>query len=193
MTANLQSARKAIEAELSYSQQGIAYWCARAEALESALHQLEAAELSGPDDASGRRTIAEQPPMRRRARLSHADTDEDRETAPPRSTHRARGRQRRGAARKEPSGTESGLPTTGGDFWLSLITDQPQSAAEILHRAIATLGLTPDQKPQIQKLRQRVFPALAALVSAHKVADAGAGRGRRFFQEETTIVHPVHT
>ena len=75
------------------------------------------------------------------------------------------------------------LPPTGGDFWLNLVSDQPQSAVDISNAAITALSIAPEQKGRIQKLKQRVSPALASLVSSQKIKDSGAGRERRFFKE----------
>jgi chromosome segregation ATPase len=152
MASNLKSAKQAIEAELSHTRQGLAYYAARVEALESALHQLES--VDGSANASSNE-----------ANAKNLKENEGK-----------RGRKARGEAKE--------LPKTGGDFWLELVSDEPKSAVDISNAAIAALGINPGQKEHIQKLKQRVSPALAGLVSAHKIKDSGAGRERRFFKTD---------
>jgi hypothetical protein len=164
MTTNLQSARQAIKAELTHAKEGVAYYTARVQALESALQQLESVE--GVGSASSK---AEKP--RKNAK-------------PGKGAEVKRGRQARVTNGEAKRASANDLPSTGGEFWLKLIGSQPQSAVDISNAAIAVLGLKPDQKKAIQRLKQRVAPALAGLVSAHKIKDSGAGRERRFFKSE---------
>lgn len=159
MVSNLKAARQAIEAELSHAKQGMAYYISRVEALEIALQQLE--NVEGEKSAAG-----------------------------PQAGERQRGRKAQGGgAKRGPKPRAAGsnkadsLPSTGGDFWLKLVSSQPQSAVDISNAAISALGITPDQKGRIQKLKQRVSPALASLVASQKIKDSGAGRERRFFKE----------
>lgn len=161
MATNLQSAKQAIEAELSHARQGAAYYAARVQALESALNQL--ASVEGSAGAS--------PEAKPRGNAKVRKVSEAR-----------RGRQPGGASVAGKRASANGLPSTGGEFWLTLISDRPQSAVDIASAAIAVLGIKPDQKKQIQKLKQRVAPALAGLISAHKIQDSGSGRERRFFK-----------
>jgi hypothetical protein len=79
--------------------------------------------------------------------------------------------------------TEGDLPPTGGDFWLRLITNQPQSAREILEAAVKAIGILPS-KEQLKKLSQRQTNALHNMVKAKMVSDAGSGRARRFFRAQ---------
>ncbi|MFC3110493.1 hypothetical protein ACFQAT_08620 [Undibacterium arcticum] len=73
------------------------------------------------------------------------------------------------------------IPSTGGDFWTKLITDQPQSAPDILKAAIAQLGMTPSQDLNA-KLSARMTNALTQLVKSKQIKDSGARRERRFFK-----------
>ncbi|MFD2274608.1 hypothetical protein ACFS07_35505 [Undibacterium arcticum] len=57
------------------------------------------------------------------------------------------------------------IPSTGGDFWIKLITDQPQSAPDILKAAIAQLGLT-STKDLKSKLSARMTNALGHLIKS---------------------------
>jgi hypothetical protein len=166
MTSNLKSARKAIEAELAHARKGAAYYAARVEALESALQQLEHVEDGASLAGKGASTQNATPTAARRSRKSAASNG-----------HASAGR--RGVKRAAASGD---LPTTGGEFWLELVGPQPQSAVDISNAAASKLGIGADQKAKIQKLKQRVAPALASLVSAHKIQDSGSGRERRFFR-----------
>jgi hypothetical protein len=154
MTPNLKLARQAVATELNFAKQGMAYYLSRVEALEQALDQLES--------------------------VSTGHTE-------PAKTKTAAGRKGKAAQPKDRPRMKAGaregrnFPTTGGDFWLELITDQPQSAVDIANAAAVVLGFA-DDKAQVQVLKQRVSPALNALVESKKVKDAGAGRERRFFK-----------
>lgn len=183
MTPNLTSARQAIQALLSHARQGAAFYSARVEALETALTQLEnvdtddmelldtnedlSAKRSGPKKRAGKRG--------RPARNTESAASTGRKTVSGPSTRGRRGR-------KAASGEQGGLPTTGAEFWLELVTDEPKSAVEIANAAAAHLGLGPEEKTQIQKLKQRVAPALATLISTQKIQHAGTGRQRRYFR-----------
>lgn len=176
MASNLQSARQAIKAELSYAKQGAAYYEARVEALETALHQLDNVEGDTPANGSKARAGTDSPKSNggtrlRRTRVANGSAGQHAGAA-------KRGRKRVAAKHA------NDVPATGGDFWLKLVSEQPRSAVDIANAAIETLGIAPDQKDQILKLKQRVSPALAGLVSAHKIRDSGAGRARRFYKSD---------
>lgn len=186
MASNLKSARQAIEAELAHARQGAIYYSTRVEALEAALEQLESVEAEG--DTSTRASKrganstngAKQAESRRGRKRRSASGTAPRGAAAgtPRQQHSQKSRTARA------SRGSSSLPTTGGEFWLKLVSDEPRSAVDISNAAIEALGIRPDQKDEIQKLKQRVSPALAGLLSAHKIQDTGAGRERRFFRSE---------
>jgi hypothetical protein len=156
--SNLESAKAAIEAELSHAKQGLAYYNSRIDSLEKMLTQL--ASVSGSIEGisgvvkgnRGRKPLVSK-------------------TAKP-------GKQKK--LGKESSGGNE-LPFTGADFWPNLVHEQPRSASEILKAAISTLGFTPT-KLQAQKLAGRMTFALNALVKAKKIQDSGKGRERRFFK-----------
>jgi hypothetical protein len=164
MATNLQSAKQAIKAELSHARQGVAYYTARVQALENTLQQLASVE--------GEASVAPGAEMpTKSAKLTKV-------------AGAKRGRKARAANGEGKRAAANGLPTTGGEFWLKLVNSQPQSAVDISNAAVAVLGLKADQKQEIQKLKQRVAPALAGLLSAHKIKDTGAGRERRFFKAD---------
>jgi hypothetical protein len=194
MTPNLTSARKAIQAELSHARQGMDFYSARVEALETALTQLESVE--GDETVqreNGRRKTGNgnerqsEPARRGRKARSAKNTESGSASRAAKTPAQAGKRSARSArsARNESGGAGEGtLPTTGTDFWLKLVTDEPRSAVEIANAAAQEIGIKPEQKVQIQKLKQRVAPALATLVASKKVRDTGVGRERRFFKKE---------
>lgn len=189
MVSNLKSARHAIEAELSHARQGIAYYEARVEALEIALHQLD--NVEAPAEAPAKRAkykgkSSGQKAGATRGRGLHrmAGKNAAKAASGAQGTSVSSGKQRERGTKPRTAGSDTGegLPTTGAEFWLNLVNEQPRSAVDISNAAIATLGIKPDQKRQIQKLKQRVAPALANLVATQKIRDSGAGRERRFFR-----------
>jgi hypothetical protein len=183
LTPNLTSARQAIQAELSHARQGAAFYSARVEALETALTQLESVEsddlalLDTDEDSKTTRTATKKRAGKRGrpARKAESASGSGRKAASDAPTRARKGKK---AASRDDQGE---LPTTGADFWLELVTDEPKSAVDIANAAAAHLGLGDDQKTQIQKLKQRVAPALATLVATQKIQHAGTGRQRRYF------------
>lgn len=188
MASNLKSARQAIEAELTHAKKGIAYYTARVEALENALHQLENVEGEESSAAMKRRTknrMVEAGSRRKASRAAQNNKNQDdNESA---ASGRRRAVTKRSASQRVTSRPRkaSALPQTGSEFWLSLVNEQPRSAVDIANAAIDALGIQPDQAEQIQKMKQRVSPALAGLVASQKIKDSGAGRERRFFLSES--------
>lgn len=179
MTPNLASARKAIQAELLHAKDGMAFYSARVEALETALTQLEsvegdATETAERGSASGKAQQAGESRRGRKPRTARSAA----------GTASARPQKQGRKARGERAPKEEGqLPTTGASFWLDLVTAEPRTAVEIANAAVSMLGIESGQKDKIQKLKQRVAPALTALVSSQKIKDSGAGRARRFFRD----------
>src|SRR4051794_20066193 len=126
--SNLQSAKSAIEAEIMHMRQGVAFYQSRLETLEKTLDQLDSVSL--PEDIVQIEESGKRP-----------------------SSARTKAAYKKGRGRRSvtiASGKE--LPTTGGEYWLDLVSGQPQSGAEILRQAIAKLGFHPS-KLQVQKLR----------------------------------------
>ena len=149
---SLSSAKEAIKAELAHVRQGAEYYQSLASALEEALAKLESVESEGTE------------PTRRGRKPG---------------TARKAAKRGRPAGRPAKSSGEK-LPTTGMDFWLKLISDEPKSASDILHAAVSELGIEPTGD-QMKKLSQRQTYALNTLVKENKIADSGARRTRRFF------------
>ncbi|HJV81754.1 hypothetical protein [Noviherbaspirillum sp.] len=157
--SKLQSAKSAIEAEIAHAKQGLAYYQSRIDDLEQTLSQLDSiiASESAPATQRGRRQ--KQP-------LSEGN------------------RAKRGRTKHVVKDIATGgmdLPSTPSEYWMDLITDQPQTAPEILKSAVDSLGFTPSPA-QVQKLRQRLTPALQALLKSEKIRDSGSRRERRFFK-----------
>jgi hypothetical protein len=156
--SNLESAKAAIQAELSHAKQGLTYYRSRIDSLEKML-----AQLAIVGDSSQGLSAVVKGKRGRKPLVAKAGKP---------------GKQKRGG--KESSGGNE-LPFTGADFWPNLVHEQPRSASEILKAAISSLGFTPT-KLQAQKLAGRMTFALNALVKANKIQDSGKGRERRFFK-----------
>jgi hypothetical protein len=159
--SNLVSAKQALRAELAHARQGAAYYQSLAETLEEALEKLEHVNEVGTPRRNARRGEA-------------ANATSATAAAMPARRGRKPGAAGRGMR-------DRSLPSTAKDFWPSLITDQPQSASEILQAAVDKLGITPNED-QLKKLQQRATFALNTLVKKKAIEDSGSGRGRRFFR-----------
>ena len=92
----------------------------------------------------------------------------------------AKGKASQKPVKKSKEKVEGELPSTGGDYWPNLITSEPQSASEVLQKAIDGLGFTPT-KAQLTKLANRETFALNSLVKEGRIQDSGKGRERRYF------------
>jgi hypothetical protein len=153
--SNLKSARQAIQAELEHARQGVLFYQMRVAALEEALAKLDSVET-----VNGRTS-----------NLSKGG-----------GSGKPTGQAKRGRkARSHAAGNGTELPPTGKGFWPNLVTDEPQSAKEILNAAIKALHISPT-KESIKKLSQRQTAALNGLVKTKRVGDSGSGRERRFFR-----------
>lgn len=183
LTPNITSARQAIQAELSHARQGAAFYSARVEALETALNQLESVDTDElaleQDERKKTKKAGAKKAAGKRGRPARAAAEAD--SRGRKATNSSPQRARRGK-KASAKGQEAALPTTGTDFWLDLVTDEPKSAVDIANTAAAHLGLGDDDKTRIQKLKQRVAPALATLVATEKIQHTGSGRQRRYFK-----------
>lgn len=151
---SLASAKEALKAELAHVRQGAEYYQSLALALEEALAKLESVEFEEAEPTK--------PRQQKRAAAKKAVVKRGRPGRPAKSAGGNR------------------LPSTGMDFWLKLISDEPKSASDILNAAVAELGIDPN-RDQLKKLSQRQTYALNTLVKENKIADSGARRTRRFF------------
>lgn len=152
--SKLKDAIKALKAELFHAQQGMAFYARRVEALEQALRQIEGVDVGqAVNKAASTSRATRQPAVTTRRSVKSRATGT--------------------------GGAE--LPSTGGDFWSSMISHEQISAPEILRAAIDKLGFTPS-KEQVRKLSARMTMALNALVKTHQIQDTGRGRARRYFK-----------
>lgn len=157
--ARNQSAAKVIEDELKQARQAVTFYTKRIEALEDILATLSSIDV--PVTASrGRAT-------------KKANTAK----APKKVAEKAGAR-----------GTRSSkLPATGKEFWLGLLTDTPQSAAEVFKTAIATLRIRPNPDDR-KKLSQRMANALSILAKDGQVKGEGERRTRLYSRKISNTV-----
>lgn len=163
MTNYLESAKAALEAEIAHAKQGVAHFSTRVEALEKTLLHIVAVD-GGVLDVER----AEAAASIKGAKKSKPETVKPIKPVKKVRTPRA-------------AKGDGGLPFTGGNYWYGLVTVEPQSATEILQKAIGKLGFAPD-KDQIRKLSFRQTFALNEMVNLRRIKDSGTGRERRFFK-----------
>lgn len=156
--SNLKSAELAIQAELDYARQGLAYYQSKVEALEDALAKVHSVQT----------VLSEEGNVPRAAKSRNSAA------AAPKS---------QGKRRAQPAAEDEKLPSTGKDFWPSLLNDEPQSPAEILAAAVKALGITPSAD-QTKKLSQRQANALSVMAKNGDIGTVGDGRSRRYFRKE---------
>jgi hypothetical protein len=166
--SNLKDARDAIQLEIDHVKSGFAYYQARMAGLERALNQLKTLGEEHPTAAIKAAAPAIAQPA---AAAAPAKKQKKGKTV-----RKARSTKSQGASKQV-----AALPSTGGDFWRSLITEQPQGASEILKAAIGRCGFELT-KEQIRQLGGRQTFAINALVKTKKIKDLGTGRDRRFFK-----------
>ncbi len=160
--SNISTAKSSLHAELAHVQSGLAYYQARVEALNAALHQLD--EIGDEIDA-----------------------ELDMEEAKPARKARAGRRGRRAAVAQKAekparrSRGASRLPTTGGDFFPDLIGEQKQTMTELLQAAAAQIPFKTNAEEQKQ-LRSRLVAAVNHMLQAGKIRDEGKGRQRVYFR-----------
>lgn len=150
--SNIKRAFDAIKAEIQLAREGAAYYQDRIESLEDAL-----ARITGVDavQVAAKKGRAKREPVVSQERKSAKKT-----TA-------------RAAADK--------LPSTGKEFWPSLLGAEPMSSAEIFNAAVAALAIQPN-KDQSKKLAQRQANALSILTKEGVISSTGKGRERRYFK-----------
>lgn len=167
--SNLNTAKLAIEAEIAHAKKGMAYYTSRVKALEQTL--LELTQMNEIDEVP-----ADGPqPNQSRAKRSAVPAKAKAKT---KMKSRVASSSKGNGAIKE----VGALPSTGKDYWPSLLSEQPQTAPAILASAISRLGFEPTRE-QIKKLSQRQTFALNTLVKAGAIQDSGTGRERVFFKK----------
>lgn len=78
----------------------------------------------------------------------------------------------------------SSFPETGLAFWLKHITKSARTAPEIALLAAESLNIDPQKdRATFSVLKNRIGPALAALVKSSQITDSGSGRERRYFKK----------
>jgi len=155
------TAIKTIEAEIRYARDGLEYYRTCVDTLEKVLAQLKKFEK-------------QHAPSSRRGRGKAAMPRSPEEIMAEMIGARAGKRVAR-VAESHP------LPYTGGDYWYNLVTREPRTAAQILHKSIDSLGFEPTRE-QVHKLRLRVVAALNSLVADKRIKDSGSGRERVYFK-----------
>jgi hypothetical protein len=152
--ARTQSAAQVIKDELKQARQAVTFYTKRIEALEDILATLSS--IDAPVTASRSRAA-------KKAATSKVPT--------------------KTAEKPERTGAKgirsSKLPATGKDFWLGLLTDTPQSAADVFKAAIATLRIRPNPEDR-KKLSQRMANALSILAKDGAIKGEGEHRSRLY-------------
>lgn len=159
--ANLGPAAKAVEQELNHARQGMQYYAKLVENLEGVLETLTT--LDTP--ATGTRTRTRTAAAPAKVKGKTADT--------PKATATKGAKQ-------------SKLPSTGKDFWPTLLTDTPQPASEVLKAAINALGIKPDADDR-KKLTQRMSNALSVMAKNGDIKAEGSARARLYSKK--TVIH----
>lgn len=158
--ANLGPAAKAVEQELNHARQGMQYYAKLVENLEGVLETLTT--LDTPTTGARTRTRTAVPTNGRR-----------------KSSDKTKAAVTKGAK-------QSRLPSTGKDFWPTLLTDTPQPASEVLKAAINALGIKPDADDR-KKLTQRMSNALSVMAKSGEIKAEGSARARLYSKK--TLVH----
>lgn len=148
--AKVQSAANAIEIELKEARQAVAFYTRRIEDLEDILATL--ASIDAPSTSRGKGTG--------KKAATRA------QTAKP-------------AASASKGARSTKLPPTGKDFWPGLLTDTPQSSAQVFKAAIAALRIRPNPEDR-KKLSQRMANALSTLAKNGDINAEGDRRTRLY-------------
>lgn len=175
--SNIQSAKSAVEAELANARGGMAHYTSRIAALEKALAEIvkvdaPSIEASAPSAKKKEKKAAAAVGAKAPKAVEKKPVD----AAAPVKAQKA-GKKSASTAK----GAGGDLPSTGGDFWPNLVSDQPKSASELLQAAVDSFGF-PVTNEQRKKISQRQTFAINSLVKSGKIKDSGSGRDRRFFK-----------
>ena len=161
--SNISTVKSALEAEIQYAKQGIAFYAARIVAIEHIIIQLD--EL---------RADAGAPSITATAKRGKAHS-----ASLPTASDVARSIKPSKAAKGAKSARASVLPKTGNAFWQSLLSITPMSNRELLDAAITSLQIRPTTN-DLQKLKQRLANAITNMTKDGAMHSAGSGRERRF-------------
>lgn len=149
--AKVQSAASAIEIELKEARQAVAFYTRRIEDLEDILATL--ASIDAPSTTS-------------RGKGTGKKAATKAQTAKP-------------AASSSKGVRSTKLPPTGKDFWPGLLTDTPQSSAQVFKAALAALRIRPNPEDR-KKLSQRMANALSTLAKNGEINAEGDRRTRLY-------------
>lgn len=149
--AKVQSAANAIEIELKEARQAVAFYTRRIEDLEDILATL--ASINAPSTTSRGKGPGKKAATRP-------------QTAKP-------------AASASKGARSTKLPPTGKDFWPGLLTDTPQSSAQVFKAALAALRIRPNPEDR-KKLSQRMANALSTLAKNGDINAEGDRRTRLY-------------
>lgn len=150
--SNIKIAVQALTAELENARAGASHYAAQVEALSDALSKLQA--FSGAVAA----------PAAKRGRPAKAVTANHAKEKTPK-------RGKRNLSRE--------LPSTGGDYWLNYLTDEPSRPNEILQRAIDALPFIPSPN-QVSKLGFRLRSWLKVMEDTKRISGQGERHEHRY-------------
>ena len=156
--SNMMGIKTALDAEIKYAKEGIAFYSTRIAALEKMIQQL--------DLLDGIREMATPTGKKKRAgstKTAAASMDDGGVSAISAANDRS-----------------VKLPATTAKFWLSLLSEEPISNKDIIKGAIAALKLRPTPA-DLTKLKQRLANAITIMTKDGSMQSEGTGRARRFF------------
>lgn len=78
-------------------------------------------------------------------------------------------------------GKEKSLPKTPTEFWIGLLTEEPQKMAGILSAAAEKLGVKMEDDENIKVLRARQSNVLQKLIEDGKIKSEGSRQDRTYF------------
>lgn len=152
--AKVQSAVKVIETELKEARRAVEFYEKRVAALEDVLSTVTNIESTVASGGAAKRAVAKKGPAPKV---------------------------------KKPAGKtarSSKLPSTGKDFWPSLLTETPQSSVQIFKAATAALRIRPSAEDR-KKLSQRMSNALSVLAKNGEINAEGGPRTRLYSRKVT--------
>lgn len=167
--ARMQSAAKVIQDELKQARQAVAFYSKRVEDLEDVLTTIT--NIDAPVSTSRGRS-AQKAATKKGVPTKAASAKAASAKAAPAKAAKTGGRGTRSAT----------LPATGKDFWPNLLTDKPQSSAEVFKAALAALRIRPNPEDR-KKLLQRMSNALSVLAKDGQI-NAEGGRRTRLYSKK---------
>ena len=171
--SNITSAKSSLRAELAHVQSGLAYYKARVEALSAAIDQLDSIGDEGEVDIElGEASHMQKMRRARKSRQGGTMVAAGATKAPKEPKAQKATRQGKAGSR---------LPSTGGDFFPDLISEQKQSMSELLQAAATQLPFKATAE-ELTQMRSRLVAAVNHMLQAGKIRDEGKGRERVYFK-----------